>query len=389
MASIVSTPPPSTEDDNRIDDEMRTDTAIKAGTKQRISALEEEIQVLKAGVSKTKSTDSWVNQGRGIRCLVSLFDSISDMVAERDRRIYEQDDDEASTQPQDYSEDENRTFRGFKELVYYVPTLKKKLNEEVASNKELASIYKQLRKGSDGARGDDAGNMKPAAVQWLSELFPASSTTPLDPLDKSWRGFSHDLTGSLLCPSEYDWSNTSIKEQIRDRHPRYLVTANLWPTFVYANYKYDPKDIEKGLFQSTLLLKAYKFIFTAPSSARDVRADGPDPPPHLLYKRPRCELAESRTRGHLRFALSGVGSWRVEDGDFNYQQFYNNILDFFEMPPGPTSKAEIENLLLWWNRKVFGRSRAAVYSPQAVENTSVARLAAQRAAKENRSSRAS
>ncbi|EGO30867.1 hypothetical protein SERLADRAFT_404852 [Serpula lacrymans var. lacrymans S7.9] len=244
-----------------------------------------EFQLYKRFSGKNVSIDSWFNQSCGIWRLVSLFDSISDMVAEHNWQIYEQDDKENLVQPQDYSEE------GFKELVYYVPALKKKLNEDFASNKELASIYKQLQKGLDGAQGDNTGNMKPAAVQWLPELFPTLFTTTLDPLDKSWQGFLHNLTGSLICP----------------------ITANLWPTFMYANYKYNPKDIEKGLFQSTLLLKLY----------------------------------------------------------FNYQQLYNNILDFFKMPPGPTSKTKIENLLLWWNRKVFGHSQAAVYSPQAIENTLV------------------
>ncbi|EGO05044.1 hypothetical protein SERLA73DRAFT_149321 [Serpula lacrymans var. lacrymans S7.3] len=184
------------------DDKMRTNTAIKAGTKQRILALKEEIQALKSGVLKTKSINSWVNQGCGIWCLVSLLDSISDMVAEHNWQIYEQGDEEDLVQPQDYSE------------------------------------------------------------------------------------------------NEYDWSNAIIKEQICDHHPKYLVTAKLWPTFMYVDYKYNPEDNEKGLFQSTLLLR-------------------------------------------LCFALSSVGSWRVEGGDFNYQQFYNNIPNFFKMPPGPTSKAKI------------------------------------------------
>ncbi|EGO05104.1 hypothetical protein SERLA73DRAFT_149356 [Serpula lacrymans var. lacrymans S7.3] len=244
-----------------------------------------EFQLYKRFSGKNVSIDSWFNQSCGIWRLVSLFDSISDMVAEHNWQIYEQDDKENLVQPQDYSEE------GFKELVYYVPALKKKLNEDFASNKELASIYKQLQKGLDGAQGDNTGNMKPAAVQWLPEQKLAR----------------------LLAQSHRQPYLPYIKEQIHDCHPKYLVTANLWPTFMYANYKYNPKDIEKGLFQSTLLLKLY----------------------------------------------------------FNYQQLYNNILDFFKMPPGPTSKTKIENLLLWWNRKVFGHSQAAVYSPQAIENTLV------------------
>ncbi|EGO30815.1 hypothetical protein SERLADRAFT_404821 [Serpula lacrymans var. lacrymans S7.9] len=280
------------------DDKMRTNTAIKAGTKQRILALKEEIQALKSGVLKTKSINSWVNQGCGIWCLVSLLDSISDMVAEHNWQIYEQGDEEDLVQPQDYSE------KGFKELVYYISALKKKLNEDFA-----------IMKGLNGAQGDNTGNIKPAAVQWLSELFLALSTTPLDPLDEAFCTISQVALFALIC----------------DHHPKYLVTAKLWPTFMYVDYKYNPEDNEKGLFQSTLLLRAYKFVFTSPSSAFSVQM-----PQMQISQKSIAYIAVQ-----LCFALSSVGSWRVEGGDFNYQQFYNNIPNFFKMPPGPTSKAKI------------------------------------------------
>ena len=70
--------------------------------------------------------------------------------------------------------------------------------------------------------------------------------------------------------------------KIRDMHPNFIVTANSWPTFLYADYKYDPTDPSKGLFKGTILLKvcdpddlidscsifgqSFKVIFTSPSS---------------------------------------------------------------------------------------------------------------------------
>jgi hypothetical protein len=64
----------------------------------------------------------------------------------------------------------------------------------------------KLRKGTDGARGDDTGAMKKAIVSWMSQLFQASNP-PLDPDVKSDRGLDHDDTGRLLCPSEYNWED--------------------------------------------------------------------------------------------------------------------------------------------------------------------------------------
>jgi hypothetical protein len=52
----------------------------------------------------------------------------------------------------------------------------------------------------------------------------------------------------------------------------------------------------------------------------------------------------------VRFALSNVSSWRTIDGDFDYEAFWNNVVDFFENVPGPVTKRRVEKLLEWWTR---------------------------------------
>jgi hypothetical protein len=52
----------------------------------------------------------------------------------------------------------------------------------------------------------------------------------------------------------------------------------------------------------------------------------------------------------LRFALSSAGAWRIIDDDFDHNEFYHNIVDYFELPSSPDAAKEAENLLLWWNR---------------------------------------
>jgi hypothetical protein len=54
----------------------------------------------------------------------------------------------------------------------------------------------------------------------------------------------------------------------------------------------------------------------------------------------------------LRFALSSVNAWRVVDIDFNHEEFYTAIVDYFEVTPGPVAQAHVNNLLAWWNRFV-------------------------------------
>jgi hypothetical protein len=38
------------------------------------------------------------------------------------------------------------------------------------------------------------------------------------------------------------------------------------------------------------------------------------------------------------------------DGDFDYEIFWNNIVDFFEDIPGPVTGQRITQLLEWWTR---------------------------------------
>ena len=65
----------------------------------------------------------------------------------------------------------------------------------------------KLRKGSGGARGDDAANLKLVVVSWIACMHGTTPATPLSPSFKLDRGFEHDDTGRLLCPIEYDWED--------------------------------------------------------------------------------------------------------------------------------------------------------------------------------------
>jgi hypothetical protein len=69
-----------------------------------------------------------------------------------------------------------------------------------------ADFSPKLRKGSAGARGDDAANLKPSVVSWIVDFFE-NPAVPLSPTNKSDRGFEHDITGQLLCPVDFDWSD--------------------------------------------------------------------------------------------------------------------------------------------------------------------------------------
>ena len=51
-----------------------------------------------------------------------------------------------------------------------------------------------------------------------------------------------------------------------------------------------------------------------------------------------------------RFALSSVESWYFEDGEFNYETFFDNIVDLFETDDKDPWVVET---LKWWQEYVL------------------------------------
>jgi hypothetical protein len=88
------------------------------------------------------------------------------------------------------------------------------------------------------------------------------------------------------------------------------------------------------------------------------------------------------------------------DGDFDYQIYWSNIVDFFENAPGPAARGRVNELLEWWTRwvmtssvgllltralcrKVFGKNHRQDLTPDVVSRMSVSALATQRQEKED------
>ncbi|KAG1759635.1 hypothetical protein EDD22DRAFT_782299 [Suillus occidentalis] len=335
----------------------------------KIAALEEKIQVLESGQAiKQRETNYYMSQGRAIRRLVTLYDNIEDLISENDRRC-ELDGDEDMTLEQD------RLQMGYIVFSNALRWLQAKASD--MEYDEYSHMLKKLRQGADSARGDDTSKLKSLVVDWLNrELKP---NPPIDPDDKHCRGFINDTCGKLLCPTELDWNNPTVRAGIRDRADGYIVTEMSWPAFLYKNYTADPDNLEEGLFKSTLLLQAFKAVFTSPSSAKDVAGEGDGANIIEHNRHAQKDFSHSKkVKTHLRFALSSVTSWRSVDGDFDYIPFWHSIVDFFERPPGRIARQRVDQLLAWWTRKVFGTSRRAEISEGAKAHMSVNALARQR-----------
>ena len=64
----------------------------------------------------------------------------------------------------------------------------------------------QLGQGADSSRADDTRRLKVYVVNWLMQGTPKPDP-PLNPEDKTGRGFYNDTTGRLLCPVDFNWND--------------------------------------------------------------------------------------------------------------------------------------------------------------------------------------
>ncbi|KAG1756193.1 uncharacterized protein EDB91DRAFT_1241291 [Suillus paluster] len=140
---------------------------------------------------------------------------------------------------------------------------------------------------------------------------------------------------------------------------------------MYENYEVDTKSLERGLMKLKLLVMGFKAIFTSPSSANEVDRewDGAN----ILENNQRAERQSDQakvktcmasiigmrkvtphaiayTACQIQFTLSCITSWHTVNGDFDYQLFWNNIVDVFEDAPGPAVQVRLNRLLEWWTR---------------------------------------
>ncbi|KAG1802485.1 hypothetical protein EV424DRAFT_1584541 [Suillus variegatus] len=359
--------------------------------KRRIATLEEQNAELRGERSNKCRGDPYLLSGRAIRRLVSLNYRVEDLVGEYDRRTTLCGEDDVQ-----HTDEEDRIYDSFEQLRRWVPCIRDLIHSQ-SDGYQLNSAYQKLNRGADSARGDDAASLKLAVASWLNEKQPTPNPA-ISSRDKSGRGFYHDATAELICPVDFDWADKSTQDGIRNYDHNFQVTAHSWPTFMYQDGRYNREDPTRGLFKGTLLVRTFKHIFTSPSSAGETRPDEETFHQEPLYKRSRTS-GERRTRSdvaallgmrsvhpraiaysavQLRFALSSCGSWRIVDDEFDHYQFYNYMIDYFERPPTSTAKASVENLLVWWNRQIFGPSNVSSYSPQVVAQYSVANTSARR-----------
>ncbi|KAG1809312.1 uncharacterized protein BJ212DRAFT_1448760 [Suillus subaureus] len=180
-------------------------------------------------------------------------------------------------------------------------------------------------------------------------------TPPPNPVihmqNKMGCGFNNNATGWLICPVDYDWNDPTFK---------YIFTS---PTSTELDDEEQINVVE----------------LSAQGHLRQQRTNGKHRTHcnvagllNMKSVQPQSIAYAAMQVIQLRFALSSTGSWCIIDDEFNHQEFYDHIIDFFELAVTSNTVKEVEDLLLWWNHKVFGRKYASIYHPQRTKQLSVA-----------------
>ncbi|KAG1876098.1 hypothetical protein C8R48DRAFT_669300 [Suillus tomentosus] len=266
-------------------------TSESARQRRKIAQLEEKLQLLESGqAAKQRETNYCVSKGRAIRRVVTLYDTIEDLINENDRR-------------------QDRLQMGYIALNNALPWFHQKATE--MEYDDYMHMLKKLRQGADSARGDDTSKLKSLVADWVNREFKPNP--PVDREDKYCRGFVNDACGQLLCPTELDWNNPTVKAGIRDRVEGHIVTEMSWPVFLYQGYTADANNLEEGLFKSRLLVQAFKAIFTSPSSAKEVAGDGDGANIIENNRRAKRDISGKRVKTHVAqiIKMHKVSPWSI------------------------------------------------------------------------------
>lgn len=66
---------------------------------------------------------------------------------------------------------------------------------------------------------------------------------------------------SVYIPHANIPATIRVRNNIREGHPDYIVTADSWPSFLYPWANGDVNNMEGGLFRSAILLKVHTILY--------------------------------------------------------------------------------------------------------------------------------
>ncbi|TFK65060.1 hypothetical protein BDN72DRAFT_860922 [Pluteus cervinus] len=318
------------------------------------------------------SSEMLSGMGRCICRGVILFDDISSLFLEADRR-------EASSSNTPLTVEQVRSYKGYVEMLKIVPSIQN-LADSLAAD--------QISKGSSEAKRDDIHTMKRFVGEflnaWMLSAGTGSTTSTyqaLNPRERTLRGLRHDLCGCLLCPTIYDWKNLTVRQLVRNNAPNYQASSNFFCRCFYEDYEGNADALETGFLKSPLLVRGFTRLYAGVTNLEQTFGDLRQnleqtfgdlselhiPPIHkdsVSAKLNLCRTVTPRTIAYtavlVHFNLTEAARWEPEFNGFSYPRLFNFIVDFFESPPGRRAQKRLDDLLEWWNNRVFGPVQPSV-----------------------------
>ncbi|KAJ7202897.1 hypothetical protein GGX14DRAFT_653456 [Mycena pura] len=371
----------SSPSDEPVDPEQQTQACLK----RRIAELKHDLAA-NSGARRTNARSN-ITMGHIIRKAISFNQPVMAIIGEHDRRA-QYAEDHGGLDGLQVDDEQRRLYNAYHELMKLIPGLKQ-------------TRYGRLQQGAAAAVGDDNNAIRAAIIAFVPK--PTAVDDCLDPESRENRGLEGAVTGRLLCPVEYDWDDPAIRANIINGKTGYAVTADKWPRCIYRYHQYDPSQKFNGFLKAKGLVQVAMHIFTSPSSASDANVSGKyvedsveeeniDPSAALELPRKKRKKTSGQPKGSVaakhdichstprmiayaavqqHFNLSDATHWNEVDGAFDYSVYYNNIVDFFENAPGRTSQKKAQELLTWWDRRIFSRSVGSSTSSSTQANSSV------------------
>ncbi|KAH6904737.1 hypothetical protein BKA70DRAFT_1109017 [Coprinopsis sp. MPI-PUGE-AT-0042] len=246
----------------------------------------------------------------------------------------------------DLTSSEMREHKIYEQLLGLSPGMEERLCN--GSEQDIFHVAELIQKGSAGARADDTKGLKGVVIDWITPRGQ-SLQPPLMRNVKTDRGFYHPRTGELLCPIDYDWTSNEIKEGLRSG--TIIVTGDQWPVFLYKDFRCNIGNVWEGLFQSSLLVSAFRHIFTSPSSVdRQPRATrSGNARIHGMRNVTVPSLAYVATQ-QVRFALSSSPTFSRTDLVTDSERFYGSVIEAFS---AREYQEKVRTLLAWWDAQNF------------------------------------
>ncbi|KAJ7697548.1 hypothetical protein B0H16DRAFT_1484738 [Mycena metata] len=159
-------------------------------------------------------------------------------------------------------------------------------------------------------------------------------------------------------------------------HHEIDVDAEEFPSFCWADGTYDADDIAKGLLRGPLVPRILRHLWTAPASALSRATKIPtrcNARAHGTFKIVPEMIAYGVVQGRT---MLSTADWDVLDGHFNYEDFFNAIIELFKDPEGGTWA---EETLAWYQEQVFGAPSPSITGSVRPVKNATAAIKAQRA----------